>query len=68
MATPHVTAAVALYLANGGATGAAAVRQALIDTVDQVAGMGGAPFSPDYGYGRLNLQALVEHARQGAVA
>jgi hypothetical protein len=68
MATPHVTASVALYAANGGPTGATAMRQALLATVDKVDGMGGADFSPDYGHGRLNLQALVQHARQHAVA
>ena len=45
-----------------------AMRQALLATVDKVDGMGGADFSPDYGHGRLNLQALVQHARQHAVA
>jgi subtilisin family serine protease len=68
MATPHVTAAVALHLANGGQSGGAAVRQALINTVEKVPGMGGADFSPDYGYGRLDLQALIQQARQGAVS
>lgn len=59
MATPHVTAATALFLANGGQSGAAAVTQALTETADKVTGMGGANFSPDYGYGRLNLEALL---------
>jgi subtilisin family serine protease len=68
MATPHVTAAAALYLSNGGPTGGTAMRQALLATLVKVDGMGGADFSPDYGYGRLNLQALVRHAQQNAVA
>lgn len=59
MATPHVTASVALYLAKGGATGTTAVRSALKNSVDRVKGMGGASHSPDYGYGRLNLEKLL---------
>jgi hypothetical protein len=62
MAAPHVSAAVALHLANGGPTGGAAVQQALTGAADKVAGMAGAEFHPDYGYGRLNLKALVERA------
>jgi subtilisin family serine protease len=63
MATPHVTAAVALHLANGGARSPAAVRQALVDSADKVPSMGAANFSPDYGYGRLNLEKLVHTAK-----
>jgi len=67
MAAPHVTAAVALLLANGGARGPAAVRQALIAAADKVAGMNGAAFHPDYGYGRLNLEKLLQDARSAAL-
>jgi hypothetical protein len=27
--------------------------------------MGTAPFSPDYGYGRLNLESLIQYALTG---
>lgn len=57
MATPHVTAAVALLLANKGRMSPAKVAAALIASVDRVAGAG--KFSPDYGYGRLNLLKLL---------
>jgi len=67
-ATPHVTAAVALYLSNGGQGGADAVREALKQSVDKVPGMNGADFSPDYGYGRLNLERLLQSVLRGAIA
>ena len=59
MATPHVTAAVALLLAEKGEIGPAAVRKALEGASDKVAGMGGRDFHPDYGFGRLNLERLL---------
>jgi len=65
MASPHVAAAAALYLANGGSPGGTAVRDSLARTADKVPGMGGGSFHPDYGYGRLNLEALLRRARQG---
>lgn len=61
MATPHVSAAAALLLANHGEMEAAAVRQRLMATADALPGMKGASFDPDYGAGRLNLRrALFE--------
>ncbi|WP_298960112.1 S8 family serine peptidase [uncultured Methylobacterium sp.] len=64
MAAPHVTAAVALYLANGGGADPSEIRQAFAATCDKVPGMAGQPFHPDYGYGRLNLLALLDHVHQ----
>jgi subtilisin family serine protease len=57
MATPHVTAAVALLLANQGKE--VDVRSTLLKNSDKVAGMEGDDFSPDYGGGRLNLLKLL---------
>lgn len=62
MAAPHVAAAAALYIANAGRQAPDAVRRALIGSCDRVAGMAGANFHPDYGYGRLNLEKLVKSA------
>jgi subtilisin family serine protease len=59
MATPHVTAAVALLLANQGMGTPASVRERLMETADRVAGMKGDDFHPDYGAGRLNLRRLL---------
>jgi subtilisin family serine protease len=59
MASPHVAGAAALFLSNGGARSSAAFRDALMRTADKVPAMGGASFSPDYGYGRLNLETLL---------
>jgi subtilisin family serine protease len=58
MATPHVTAAVALLIASYGAMAPAAVRSRLIQATDTVPGMGGNPFTAEYGAGRLNLLKL----------
>ncbi len=59
MATPHVAGAVALYLANGGTRNATTVRSALASSADKVPAMGGQDFTPDFGYGRLNLEQLI---------
>ena len=59
MATPHVTAAVALLLANRGRMNGAAVRDLLTGTADPVPGMNGDAWHPDYGAGRLNLLRLL---------
>jgi subtilisin family serine protease len=59
MATPHVVGAVALLLANKGRMNAAEVRRQLMKTADQVPGMGGRDFHPDFGAGRLNLLRLL---------
>lgn len=59
MATPHVTAAVALLIAKHGKMNPQQVRAELQKTVDKVAGMAGHNFHPDYGAGRLNLLRLL---------
>jgi len=59
MATPHVTAATALLLANKEKMNPAAVRQKLMASADKTAGMNGNNFHPDYGAGRLNLLNLL---------
>jgi subtilisin family serine protease len=59
MATPHVTAASALYIAKNGRSDGPAVKKALQKSADRVAGMGGKKFHPDYGSGRLNLTKLL---------
>jgi hypothetical protein len=59
MATPHVTAAVALLIANKGKMSPADVRSSLMNTADPVPGMNGNRFSPDFGAGRLNLLKLL---------
>lgn len=59
MAAPQVSAAAALLLANRGTMPGSDVRQHLMATADRVPGMDGAPFSPDYGAGRLNLLTLL---------
>ena len=62
IAAPHVTAAIALLRANAGAQSPVAVRRALIEAADKVQEMGGADFHTDYGYGRLNLERLLQAA------
>jgi subtilisin family serine protease len=59
MASPHVAAAVALLLANKGNLSPGDVKKRLMDSADKTPGMGGAPFHPDYGAGRLNLKRLL---------
>ncbi|MCK8786175.1 S8 family serine peptidase [Roseomonas sp. NAR14] len=59
MATPHVTGSVALLLAKHGPMTPAQVRQALAQSVDKVLDMGGNTWHPDFGFGRLNLDALL---------
>ncbi|WP_457581008.1 S8 family peptidase [Ensifer canadensis] len=59
MATPHVAGAVALYLANGGSRNPTIVRNTLASSADKVPAMGGQDFTPDFGYGRLNLEQLI---------
>jgi subtilisin family serine protease len=59
MATPHVTAAVALLRAARGKMKPADVRTQLMKTVDRVKGMGNKKFDPDFGAGRLNLLRLL---------
>lgn len=59
MATPHVTAAAALLIANKGEASPEDIRSQLMDTADKVSGMEGDDFHPDYGAGRLNLLKLL---------
>lgn len=59
MASPQVAAAAAMYLARHPGASPIDVRTALNDSADKVAGMGGQSFHQDYGYGRLNVEALL---------
>jgi len=59
MATPHVTGAAALMVANKGKLTPSKARDRLMQTADKVAEMKDAKFSPDYGAGRLNLAKLL---------
>ena len=59
MATPHVSAAAALLLANSGPMTGSSVRDRLMSTADPVSGMGPDSRHPDYGAGRLNLEKLL---------
>jgi hypothetical protein len=59
MATPHVTGAVALLLANKGRMKAEDARRMLMDTADVVPSMQNLKQHPDYGAGRLNLLNLL---------
>jgi subtilisin family serine protease len=59
MATPHVTAAAALLVANGRATNAATAAARFAQTVDRVPAMRRQTFSSDYGFGRLNLETAL---------
>ena len=59
MAAPHVSGALALLLAQRGRLSQNEVRDALAQSADKVAGMGGRDWHPDYGAGRLNLEALL---------
>ncbi|ACP22364.1 putative protease (plasmid) [Sinorhizobium fredii NGR234] len=65
MASPHVAAAAALYIANGGSRDPAVIRSALASSADKVPAMGGQDFTPDFGYGRLNLKQLIGGLRTG---
>ena len=58
-ATPHVTAAAALHLANRGGLDSGGVRQRLIAAADKVLKMLPSAPDPDYGAGRLNLLRLL---------
>ena len=62
MASPHVAAAVAVFLGNGGLRDPRVIKNALADSADKVAAMQGAKFDTDYGHGRLNLEDLVKLA------
>ena len=60
MASPHVAAAVALLFANKGKMDAVATQKILMETADNVAGMGGQNWNNAYGAGRLNLLNLLK--------
>lgn len=64
MATPHVTAALAIHMAAHGKGGIGQVLTALRHTSDATPTMtaGGHAFHQDYGYGRLNLYNLVANS------
>lgn len=63
MATPHVTAAAAIWIAAERKAGRkptpAAVRQRLAEKAVKVAGMGGQNRHQDYGFGRLDIYDLL---------
>lgn len=59
MATPHVTAAVALRFAKKGLIAPTRIRSDLENSADKVPAMNGQAFSADYGFGRLNLLQLL---------
>ena len=59
MASPHVAATVALWLAGHPGSPAAAVRSALIETATD---LGPAGFDDEFGYGQLNLYGLLTAA------
>jgi hypothetical protein len=59
MATPHVTAAAALWLAKFPGSPPDKVKDALMASADKVPDMKGLAFMPDYGAGRLNLLILL---------
>jgi subtilisin family serine protease len=59
MAAPHVSAAVALLLANRGAMDAPTVQQRLMATADRLPGMTAGAHDSNYGAGRLNLFRLL---------
>lgn len=56
MASPHVAATVALWLAGHPGSSAAAVRSALIDTAIDLGPVG---LDDEFGYGQLNLYDLL---------
>jgi subtilisin family serine protease len=59
MATPHVTAAVAMLLARRGRISPAEVRERLMRSADRVPEMKRSSFTDLYGAGRLNLLRLL---------
>lgn len=58
MATPHVSAAVALAWAKDPTLTLAKLRQALVRSADKVAGQSG--FTSTYGHGRLNINKMLK--------
>lgn len=60
MATPHVSAGVALALANSRVSRPPAeVRDLLMITAERLPAMSGARWTPDYGQGQLDLKRLL---------
>jgi subtilisin family serine protease len=59
MATPHVTAAVALILAGDPNLSPQQVVERLTSTATKVSAMGGKKFTKEYGHGLLNLESAV---------
>jgi subtilisin family serine protease len=60
MATPHVSGAAALLMANKGRRAPAQMCSELMQSADKVPGLNGADFNSDYGAGRLNLFRLLQ--------
>jgi subtilisin family serine protease len=59
MASPQVAAAAAMYLAKSPQSTPVEVRTALTDTAAKTPEMGSKTFHEDYGYGRLDVAALL---------
>jgi subtilisin family serine protease len=59
MATPHVTAAAALLLADDPNLSPQQVAQKLTSTATSVAGMAGKKFTREFGHGLLNTEGAV---------
>jgi subtilisin family serine protease len=59
MATPHVTAAAALALADNPGASVTRVRNLLTQRAAKVTGMSGKPKTNEYGYGLLDLAKLL---------
>ena len=59
MATPHVTASVALLFANKGRMAPEDALRHLQSAADKVPAMRGRNFDSDFGAGRLNLLKLL---------
>ncbi len=58
MATPHVSAALALMIAKDPTLTVAKLRQVLVRNADKVAGEN--RFSSTYGHGRLNIRRMLD--------
>jgi subtilisin family serine protease len=63
MATPHVTAAAALVLAEHPGRSPAQVARRLRSAASQVAEMGGRTWTEAHGSGLLNLKAALSSSR-----
>jgi subtilisin family serine protease len=59
MASPHVAAAAALVIARNPGFTPKQVRDRLVETATKIAGMGGKPFTTEFGHGLLNVKGAV---------